>query len=104
MIVVDKGALETPKFAARELQTYVEKASGAKLPIVEKPVAGKKVIFVGESEFTKVLGLSLDEVKPEGFMIRTVGDALVNGARHRGRPARYALEEVAANGYPFWGL
>ena len=65
-----------PKFAARELQTYIEKASGVKLPIVGKLPAGRKPVFVGPSEFTKALGLSAEKLKPEGFRIRTVGDAV----------------------------
>ena len=77
VIVVDPGALETPKFAARELQTYVEKVSGAKLPIAAKLPTGKKPIFVGQSASTEALGLSVEDLKPEGFLVRTVGTALV---------------------------
>ncbi|OGV69217.1 MAG: hypothetical protein A3K19_23370 [Lentisphaerae bacterium RIFOXYB12_FULL_65_16] len=77
VIVVAKDALQTPKFAAQELQSYIEKASGLKLPIVDQPAEGKKSIFVGESEFTQALGVQTDGVKPEGFLVRTVGDALV---------------------------
>lgn len=87
VIVVAPGALETPKFAARELQTYVEKVSGAKLPIADKLPAGKKPVFVGQSEFTKALGLSAEELRPEGFLIRTVGDAVaIIGRDTRGSP------------------
>jgi hypothetical protein len=76
-IVVAKDAIETPKFAARELQAYLEKVCGVKLPIVETPAENGKNIFIGESEFTKNLGLNLDDVAAEGFTVNTVGDALV---------------------------
>ena len=77
VIIVDKSALATPKFAASELQKYLEKATGVKLPIAERPVDDKKSIFVGENEFTRALGVLAEDIKPEGFVIRKVGDALI---------------------------
>lgn len=77
VILVDKQALETPKFAAQELQNYLYKVSGVKLPIVNSQVKGGKLINIGKNSFTKALGLSLKKVKPEGFIIKTVEDTLV---------------------------
>jgi hypothetical protein len=43
--------------AAEELQTYIEKISGAVLPIVIKPSGGAVRIYVGISPHTETLGL-----------------------------------------------
>ena len=43
-IVVDKNASEVDKFAARELQTFVEKMTKVKLPIAET-ASGKKIVI-----------------------------------------------------------
>ncbi|MFT5471238.1 MAG: putative negative regulator of RcsB-dependent stress response [Verrucomicrobiales bacterium] len=56
-IVIADDASRTTRLAAAELQTTVEKMSGAKLPIVAKP--GDSVsIYVGESEHTRKLGVT----------------------------------------------
>jgi hypothetical protein len=77
VIIVDKDALKTPKFAAQELQKYIEKVTGAKLPITDLPKDDGKNIFVGFSMYTDKLGVSLKNVPAEGFIIKTVGDSIV---------------------------
>lgn len=64
IVLGDKPA-RMAKFAARELQTYVEKISGAKLPIVTDPSASPGVtpIYVGKSRFTDQLNLKTDGLK-----------------------------------------
>lgn len=57
IVIGDKPA-RMAKLAARELQTYVEKISGAKLEIVPVPTDGRPHIFVGKSRFTDTLQLS----------------------------------------------
>jgi len=64
------------KYAAEELQTYVRKMSGVELPIVEvEPGAkaemrhGQNYIFVGESVYTRKLGIRTDDLKGDGFRI-----------------------------------
>lgn len=43
-IVVDKNASEIDKFAARELQTFIEKMTKVKLPVAES-ASGKKIVI-----------------------------------------------------------
>ena len=43
-IVVDKNASEIDKFAARELQTFIEKMTKVKLPVAEN-ASGKKIVI-----------------------------------------------------------
>ena len=58
-IVLAADAPRSTRFAARDLQVYLEKMTGAKLPVVAKP-SGKGLVklFVGESAGTRALKLS----------------------------------------------
>ena len=49
-IVVRKDAPENTRFAAKELQTYVEKTSDVLLPIVDDFTGKGKGIFIGPHE------------------------------------------------------
>ncbi len=67
-IVVSETAVEPVKEAADELQKYIEKTTGAKLPIVNK--AAGKAIYVGESDYTQKLGLTNDSFKKQEYLIK----------------------------------
>lgn len=83
-IVVAASPSENAKVAAAELQRYVERISGARLPIAadSENVAGR-LIVVGKSRLTdRIPGLRIPDgltgaLKEEGFVLRTVGDRLV---------------------------
>lgn len=47
-IVVSKSAPKSVKFAAKELQFYIQKASGATLPISDAPQKGLIPVFIGK--------------------------------------------------------
>ena len=110
-IVVATNALPSERYAADELQRYVEKMSGVKLPIVT--ITGSRPghdIFVGAGAFPQRLrsaplapargaemlmqksgaslsggSLDLSGLGTDGFTLRTVGDALViAGGQPRG--------------------
>jgi hypothetical protein len=58
-IVVAENPPRTTRLAAHELQTYVTKISGAKLPIVTQPSSGAPVrVCVGRSAYTDKLGVT----------------------------------------------
>lgn len=77
-IVVAVKALPVVSAAAMDLQEYVKKATGAELPIVRLDIwDGKPSIVVGGGPVTKRLGVSLANIKAEGFRIKTVGANLV---------------------------
>ena len=69
-IVLSESASPSVKAAGSELQRHIEKISGAKLPIVDKvsPTVPNQV-YIGESDYTRELGISLDDVKLDGFKI-----------------------------------
>jgi len=90
-ILVGKGRKtpESARMGAQELQTYLQKVTGVRLPIVHQYEQGRKYIVVGEQAYTKELGLSLDNIKPEGFVIIAAGEDLVLMGRDT---AGYALQ------------
>lgn len=58
-IVISDTAPRSTRLAAAELQTYVEKISGAQLPIGTAPSADASIkIYVGESRHLKKLGVT----------------------------------------------
>ena len=58
-IVIAEKPARTTRLAAQELQTYVEKISGAKLGIVTQPSGNVPVcVFVGRSSHTDKLGVA----------------------------------------------
>ena len=82
-IVIAVDAQASVQLAASELQEYVARISGAKLPLTTdaEPVAGPRIL-VGESQFTKALNLKplsgfTRALKEEGFLLQTLGDDLV---------------------------
>jgi hypothetical protein len=82
-IVVGAEATDQAHEAAAYLQEYIEKVSGARLPILPEstPVAGARIL-VGRSEAARSLGIALPgghthQMNEEAFVVRTVGSDLV---------------------------
>ena len=67
-IVISEKPPRMVKLAAEELQTYIEKISGAKLPIATAPTDTMLVkIYVGKSQYTDALKLSDEGLKDGAF-------------------------------------
>lgn len=75
IIIAEKPA-RMAKLAAKELQTYVEKISGAKLEIVTQPHDGNAHVFVGKSRFTDELKLGTDGLENGAFRMASGADWL----------------------------
>ena len=76
-IVVAEKPARMARFAAQELQAYVRKISGATLPIVAAPSPGAATrIDVGESAFTRELGLSTAGLENGAFRMASGSDWL----------------------------
>ena len=84
-IVVAPNAPNTVTRAATELRNTIKRSTGAELPILvgERPTAGHSV-FLGESAFTRELGISVQGVKPDGYRWQTGPDWLVIVGRDHG--------------------
>lgn len=71
-IVIAEQPTRMQKLAAEELQHYVQKMTGAALSIGSQPSAELPVrIYVGESEFTKDLGLKTDDLAHGAYRIQS---------------------------------
>ena len=75
IIIAEKPARMT-KLAARELQTYLKKLSGARIEVLTTPSAGKAHIFVGHSSHTEALRLSTEGLEHGAFRMASGPDWL----------------------------
>jgi len=79
-IVVADNTSPSTKYAAEELQGFLEEMTGVKLPIVgdQQPQAPKEIIL-GDNAHLRALDTNIDipSLGKEGYVIRTVGDHLV---------------------------
>ena len=91
VIVLGPDASPSERFAAEELQTHIEKMSGAKLPIrVRAGALPDKAVLLGAG--ASPARLDLDGLGTDGFILRTAGDRLIIA----GSPKRGTLYGVYA--------
>ena len=73
-IIIAEKPERTVRFAAQDLQTYIQKISGAKLPIATRPTSGVPAqVYVGRSAETDRLGITAAGLK-EGAYRMVSGD------------------------------
>ena len=77
-IVLAAGPTTAAQLGALELQYYVQKISGARLPIVHEPaeVQGTRIL-VGAGRAAEALGFQADAFGEQEYVIRTSPDALL---------------------------
>lgn len=85
-IVVAEDASASERYAARELQTWIEKASRAKLPITEEGTPGKRILVGYGSGVGELLPDAEEpDINDETVHVRSVGgDILIWGGKVRG--------------------
>jgi len=90
VIILDKQAPDSVRFAARELQEHVAKASGVNLPIQDSTenLAPQTIgIYLGETKAAKTLGVEFAKLKSDAFRIIAKDRCLVIAGRdYRGPP------------------
>jgi hypothetical protein len=87
-IVIPANAIPSERYAAEELQRYLERISGAKLPILtdaEKPVA-REIVLGDNAHLGRARGkIDFARLGPDGFVLREEGRRLIiAGGRPRG--------------------
>ncbi len=87
-IVLPANAISSERYAAEELQHYLEKLSGAKLPIVtdaEESVS-REIVLGNNARLAKLSrGVDFAALGPDGFALRVDGNRLIiAGGRPRG--------------------
>jgi len=109
-ILVEADAPSASQHAARELQLYLERISGAKLPIVAEPAQPTTPVRValGRTSFAQKQGVTDAGLPPDGFRLRAAGGALVVVGRdhrgpvlggRRGRTRRTYCRKLGLNAY-----
>lgn len=115
-IVIAEEPARATRLAAQELQTYLEKISGARLEIVTEPGDGLAQIFVGISPYTEELGLDTDGLAYGAFRMASGPDWLAllgpdenyepaepwGRSRQRSEQARMNQEWDEITGQIFW--
>ncbi len=77
-ILISDSPTRTQRLAARELQTYIKKISGAELEIHSTPNPDLPIkLYVGTSSHTDELGISADELKYGAYRIVSGEDWMV---------------------------
>ncbi len=78
-IVLAANPTRSAQIAAAELNYYLEKMTGTRLPVVSEEVTPfqKPLVLIGESSLTRSLGLKNEDFQPQEYLIATYGFALV---------------------------
>ncbi|MCC6487028.1 MAG: DUF4838 domain-containing protein [Candidatus Hydrogenedentes bacterium] len=98
-IVIDSGASELTRHAAEELQTYVERISGARLDMrTGREGLSGAAILVGPGKAVRDLGVDVpsgftSNMNEEGYVIRTINSTLILAGNEEG-PYRGTLFAV----------
>ena len=97
-IVVPESSGNVAKYAAQELQTFLEKTIGGKIGIVSSPTPGKTVLLIGDNELTRKLGVDIKSLPRDGFIIKSIGNTIVIAGRDD--PAKKTDEQFTSG---IWG-
>ena len=79
-IVIPDKPLKSVLYAAEELQTHVEKATGVKLPVIKESEVKEpegSLVLVGPTLMTKEMGIDPESLPPEGYLVRATDFRLV---------------------------
>ena len=80
-IVVPGDSTNVAKYAAQELQTFLEKTIGGEIAIKSSPTPGKTALLVGDNEQARRLGVDVKSLPRDGFIIKSAGNTVVIAGR-----------------------
>ena len=73
LIVVPEKSCKVVRFAAKELQKFMQQAFKDTVPIVSKPNKGKISIILGNNIYSRKAGINIDKLPRDGFIIKAAG-------------------------------
>lgn len=76
-IVVHKKSSPVVEYAARELQKRLKEATGADVRIVKTRTGTIPAIILGDNRWIRALGVDVDQLPRDGFVIKRIVDAIV---------------------------
>lgn len=80
-LVVAANASPVIKFAAKELKTFLDEACGADFKVVTERTGTGPAILLGDSPAARSLGVKVDRLPRDAFVIRRVGEVVVIAGR-----------------------
>ena len=80
-IVVPEGSSPTSKFAAQELQSFLEQSTGAKIPLTDKAAGSKTAIIIGDNTLSAAAGIEVKKLPRDSFVIRSAGNRIYIAGR-----------------------
>lgn len=93
-IVIGENASPCERYAAKELQSYLHKISGAELPVAADTARPEgKAILVGRTRFTEECAKGTDyaALGPDGFRLKATGGNIAIAADTLGKPGAGVL-------------
>ena len=75
-IVVAADASDATRIAARELESFLARAFGRRVPTVSAPTGAKKAIVLGVNAWSKAAGVDPTKLPRDSFVMKTVGNRL----------------------------
>ncbi len=76
VIVVPENSCKTIRFAAKELQNFLQQSFNDKIPIVSVPDKQKTSIILGNNVYSRKAGINIEELPRDGFIIRSIGKTI----------------------------
>lgn len=113
VIALHSEADEIARLAAADLQTHLRLASGAELPVVTvgdvAELPDDRALLVVGGRLARALGVEVDALEPEEYIVRTVGNAIVFAGHDLQdsagpRPAARVTESMATRWAVGWFL
>ncbi|MFA7230371.1 MAG: DUF4838 domain-containing protein [Victivallaceae bacterium] len=80
-IVVPNDSCPTARFAADELQNFLQQSSGVKIPLKSKPTGNEIAIIVGDNSLSRAAGIETKTLPRDGFIIKSIGKRIYIAGR-----------------------
>ena len=95
-LVVPEDASPSAKFAGQEAAEQLSSAFGANIPVVQNTKGNEPAIVIGDVKLAEKVGIELDKLDRDGFVIRTIGNqVLIIGRDTKDNP----LQVITRFGY-----